>query len=430
MTMHGTIGMVKNIPSPPMTEQHQKDKEGTSPSSGHQRRNGHVAANAKAPPDIILTSDEVVVLTNIVRRLSQDDSSPSRRHPPPPSAQNATSSSSTSNRKLSASTTSPQTTMLSTMNYQASSFAPPPFVPPNPSSASPTAHRNPSPPSPPRRPIFSKTTAGTTLPAGVHVSLQRPMGIVFAPNEELGYGVRIIDMPPQGAAAKSQQLCVGDVLISVNGRDCTTSNAKEVMALIGQAKGYVDLSFRHSSDDKATNRDDVANADAAHPMKRRNSPSHYESMSCATTTHTFSTTLSGDLDAQSENGPRSKPKEFELSSSQLSSSLLLRQKFYCLGETLRSPPHMVQFASFEDTIQSVYALQIADFAFVKRSSGDWSFCQLVERENNAEGEDVMTFCVDEAGHRKTLRPCRWVKMVRSCSNGITVRPGGAVIYGS
>ena len=102
--------------------------------------------------------------------------------------------------------------------------------------------------------------------------------------------------------------------------------------------------------------------------------------------------------------------------------------YYCLGETLRSPQHMV-LASVEDTIQSVYALQIYDFAFVQRSTGDWSFCQLIEREDNDEGEDVMTFCVNEVGHRKNLRPARWAKMVKSCSNGVTIRPGG-VVYGN
>jgi len=159
--------------------------------------------------------------------------------------------------------------------------------------------------------------------------------------------------------------------------------------------------------------------------------------SCATNFHNSSVSLSDYLDAQQPpKSRRSKAKKVcdsssTLQSSSSSSSLdVEKQQFYYLGETLRSPQHKIELPSFEDTIQSVYALQIADFAFVKRSSGDWSFCQLVERENNAEGEDVMTFCVDEAGHRKTLRPCRWVKMVRSCSNGITVRPGGAVIYGS
>jgi hypothetical protein len=346
------------------------------------------------------------------------------------------------------------------------------------------------------------------------------MGIVFAPNEEVGYGVRIIDMPQQGAAAISQQLCIGDVLISVNGRDCATSNSKEVMALIGQAEGYVDLSFRRISaaaenveespkspklmqvvslkwqditsglhgrydgtvnqhmrphgygkftadnhgeriegewedgilfegvkspartavnDHTATNSNDVANAAAAagHPMKRRNSHRNHESMSYATSIHNSAINLSDYPDAQQQqqqtNSRRqSKQKEYDSSSSQSSSSLPLQQhqqqqQFYCLGETLRSQQHMVQLASVEDTIQSVYALQIADFAFVKRSSGDWSFCQLIERENNEEGEDVMTFCVNEVGHRKSLRPCRWVKMVRSCSNGVTVRPGGAAM---
>jgi hypothetical protein len=99
-------------------------------------------------------------------------------------------------------------------------------------------------------------------------------------------------------------------------------------------------------------------------------------------------------------------------------------QYYCLGETQRSSQHSIQSSSIEDIIQSVYALQISDFAFVRRSNGEWSFCQLVERNNNEEGEDVMTFVVNEVGHRKSLRPERWVKMVRACSSGVTIRGGG------
>eukprot|EP00986_Skeletonema_menzelii_P015270 scaffold11388_cov148-Skeletonema_menzelii.AAC.1 len=84
-------------------------------------------------------------------------------------------------------------------------------------------------------------------PKIIRITLQRPMGIVFAPLEELGYGVRIIDLPQHGAAAMSQQLCVGDVLVSVNEMDCTMSNSKQVLALIGQAQGGVNLEFLRSA---------------------------------------------------------------------------------------------------------------------------------------------------------------------------------------
>jgi hypothetical protein len=41
----------------------------------------------------------------------------------------------------------------------------------------------------------------------------------------------------------------------------------------------------------------------------------------------------------------------------------------------------------------------------------------------------MTFVVNEVGHRKSLRPERWVKMVRACSSGVTIR-GGVGVGGS
>ena len=88
---------------------------------------------------------------------------------------------------------------------------------------------------------------------------------------------------------------------------------------------------------------------------------------------------------------------------------------YSLGDTLRSTKDMEQFTALGDTIQSIYTLQLSEFAWIKRKNGDWTFCQLVERKKNERGEDVMTFSVSEMGHRKSLRPMRWIKMVRKCS---------------
>mmetsp|Transcript_16644 Transcript_16644/g.24819 ORF Transcript_16644/g.24819 Transcript_16644/m.24819 type:complete len:165 (-) Transcript_16644:204-698(-) len=88
---------------------------------------------------------------------------------------------------------------------------------------------------------------------------------------------------------------------------------------------------------------------------------------------------------------------------------------YRLGDTLRSTKDMEQFTAFGDTVQSIYALQLSEFAWVKRNSGDWTFCQLIERAENDRGEEVMTFSVSEMGHRKSLRPSRWINMVRKCS---------------
>ena len=92
---------------------------------------------------------------------------------------------------------------------------------------------------------------------------------------------------------------------------------------------------------------------------------------------------------------------------------ILRRRYF-VGDTLRSPQDMVHLQSMKD----IYSLKMYEFAWVKRSFGVWTFCQLVGRRRNDKGEDVMTFRVDKVGHRKELRPCHWVKKIRKCSNQV------------
>ena len=92
---------------------------------------------------------------------------------------------------------------------------------------------------------------------------------------------------------------------------------------------------------------------------------------------------------------------------------ILRRRYF-VGDTLRSPQDMVHLQSMKD----IYSLKMYEFAWVKRSFGVWTFCQLVGRRHNDKGEDVMTFRVDKVGHRKELRPCHWVKKIRKCSNQV------------
>lgn len=104
--------------------------------------------------------------------------------------------------------------------------------------------------------------------------------------------------------------------------------------------------------------------------------------------------------------------------------MVVQVQHYRLGDCIRSQHHMVQHPLLEDTIQSVYALQLSEFAWIKRKNGDWTFCQLVERTNNTKGggdddDVVMTFAVDSLGHKKRLRPAYWVHMVRTCSAGVS-----------
>jgi hypothetical protein len=90
---------------------------------------------------------------------------------------------------------------------------------------------------------------------------------------------------------------------------------------------------------------------------------------------------------------------------------------YRIGDTLRSSQHIIEPKSFVEE-ESVTSLQLDDYAWIKRGNGDWTFCQLVERSDNIDGEDVMTFRVSERGHRKSLRPRRWMKKVRKCSERV------------
>ena len=507
--------------------------------------------------------------------LNRGGANTSRPPPPPPpppfskpvkteSPTNATTLSTSQQRRVKSRDLSPPPiTVLDRMNCEANAFAPPPLSAPIPVTATGSSRRrNPPPPPPPRKSNANVTPPSQAVPANllagqhahqiIRLALQKPMGIVFGPNNDQRYGVRIIGLPQQGAAAMTQQLCVGDALISVNHLDCSMWNSKEVLAFIGQAEGNIEMDFRRqttlpapapmpmpvvaplsttpqpmeiqmmSSNDslyqipvvnlkwtdissgqsgrysgmvnqhKRPNGHGRFTSDQGHSLEgqwqngaflgitpspsavndaammkhhanasdaatlttfnRRSSAtslhSHtHEGMSYATSQQSSSFSLS-DYPNLYQQPPQQHQQQFHHQQQpqpqlQLQQPQLQLQQtsnhnnnnnnnnnnsstpihYYCLGETIRSPQHMIHHPSVEHTIQSIYALRISDFVFIQRSSGDWSFCQLIERKANEEGEEVMTFVVNEVGHRKSLRPSRWVKMLRSCSIGVTIRPG-------
>ena len=82
---------------------------------------------------------------------------------------------------------------------------------------------------------------------------------------------------------------------------------------------------------------------------------------------------------------------------------------YKLGETLRSPSHMI--ASAQPTSEenmNIDSLQKHDFAFIKRSDGSYTYSILACIDD--EGER-MTFVLDNKGSTKVIRKRHWNKLV-------------------
>ena len=93
---------------------------------------------------------------------------------------------------------------------------------------------------------------------------------------------------------------------------------------------------------------------------------------------------------------------------------------YSLGETVRSPSHIIIEKTSELATQAVNTLQKRDFAFVRRSDGSYSFATLAYRsfepmikaaKNDAITEEYMTFVMDDIGSIKMIRQRHWSKLV-------------------
>mmetsp|Transcript_25774 Transcript_25774/g.44001 ORF Transcript_25774/g.44001 Transcript_25774/m.44001 type:complete len:365 (+) Transcript_25774:120-1214(+) len=93
---------------------------------------------------------------------------------------------------------------------------------------------------------------------------------------------------------------------------------------------------------------------------------------------------------------------------------------YKIGDSIRSPSHMIDEPTLEQILQGVNALSKHDFAFIKRSDGSYSYAILayssMERvKGTLSMEDSMTFVINSAGATKTVRRRYWSHYVRRVS---------------
>lgn len=89
---------------------------------------------------------------------------------------------------------------------------------------------------------------------------------------------------------------------------------------------------------------------------------------------------------------------------------------YEIGETLRSPTHMIAYQSNSTSIEAINALQKHNFAFIKRTDGSFTYSILACRNDDTEGgEECMTFVVHPNGSTKVIRKRHWKKLVRLVS---------------
>ena len=103
---------------------------------------------------------------------------------------------------------------------------------------------------------------------------------------------------------------------------------------------------------------------------------------------------------------------------------------YTLGETARSPSHMIIDLTSEKATSAVNSLSIHDLAFVKRSDGRFTYAILAFRSNekvnnsNQSLEECMTFVLSDFGCTKMIKKSQWTESVRlvSTNNGCEMDP--------
>jgi len=98
------------------------------------------------------------------------------------------------------------------------------------------------------------------------------------------------------------------------------------------------------------------------------------------------------------------------------------RKDYKLGDTVRSPSHMIMYPSGERAHQAVNSLGEYDFAFLKRSDGSFSYAILayrsvepIQRGDKSSLVKCMTFVTSDAGSTKMVSKNNWGKYVRLVS---------------
>ena len=96
------------------------------------------------------------------------------------------------------------------------------------------------------------------------------------------------------------------------------------------------------------------------------------------------------------------------------------RKDYFLGETVRSPSHMITEPTSERAVRSIDSLRQYDFVFVKRSDGSYSYAILAYRsmeliKGRNKREECMTFAMTDTGATKMVRRRSWHRVVRLVS---------------
>ena len=106
------------------------------------------------------------------------------------------------------------------------------------------------------------------------------------------------------------------------------------------------------------------------------------------------------------------------------------RKDYKIGETLRTPSHMIVEPTDEQACRAADSLDNHDFAFVRRSDGSFSYAIMAyrsveppERGNQKSTEECMTFAMSGVGSTKKVRKKHWGKYVRLVSmDGLVGHP--------
>ena len=84
---------------------------------------------------------------------------------------------------------------------------------------------------------------------------------------------------------------------------------------------------------------------------------------------------------------------------------------YKLGDVARSSSHMIRFESYEEANRRISMLKTHDFAFVKRSSGAWTYGILAVKSCDGSDEDSMMFVLNYQGANKTIERRQWADCI-------------------
>ncbi|KAL7466621.1 hypothetical protein ACHAXS_006919 [Conticribra weissflogii] len=92
---------------------------------------------------------------------------------------------------------------------------------------------------------------------------------------------------------------------------------------------------------------------------------------------------------------------------------------YVLGEPARSPNDMIICSTAAESMESISNLKLHDFAFIRRSNGQWTYAIVANRDDNFAGKagdddvnEVMLFVIDEKGTTKRYWKRHWKSHIR------------------